>query len=104
MSAPNKSLLVVKMPAGAGQADLESLRAYLQSALSQLNLEPLVIEDGMDAQLHHNLDPLIGAITKQTQAINRLATSNEMLVLAMAESEGVDEQRIPSVGLNGRPL
>ena len=52
------------------------------------------------------LIPLLTALTKQTEAINRLAMSNEMLVLqAMAEGEGMDaEDRPATVGLNGRPL
>lgn len=51
------------------------------------------------------LIPLLTALTKQTEAINRLAQSNEMLVQAMAEGEGMDpEDRPITVGLNGRPL
>lgn len=51
------------------------------------------------------LIPLLTALTKQTDAINRLAQSNEMLVQAMAEGEGIEpEDRPPTVGLNGRPL
>lgn len=51
------------------------------------------------------LIPLLTALAKQTEAINRLAQSNEMLVQAMADSEGMDpEDRPVTVGLNGRPL
>lgn len=57
-----------------------------------------------DQSLNLNIAKLIQAMHLQTQSISRLAASNEMLVQAMAESEGVDDQRIPSVGLNGRPL
>lgn len=61
--------------------------------------------------LHQSIETLLLAMQQQVQAhlqltaaINRLAASNGMLVQAMAEGEGVDDQRIPSVGLNGRPL
>lgn len=51
------------------------------------------------------LTQLLLALTKQADAINRLAQSNEMLVQAMAEGEGIEpEDRPPTVGLNGRPL
>lgn len=37
------------------------------------------------------LTPLIDALSAQTEAINRLAQSNEALVKAMIESEGQDD-------------
>lgn len=50
---------------------------------------------------------LIQAMHNQTQAISRLAASNEALVQAMAEAEGNDPGDAPVLhvrGLNGRPL
>ena len=45
------------------------------------------------------------AMADLIQSINRFAQSNEMLVQAMAEGEGMDpEDRPITVGLNGRPL
>ena len=52
-----------------------------------------------------DLSALIAALSAQTEALNRLAASNEALVEAMTDSEGMDpEDRPPTVGLNGRPL
>lgn len=58
-----------------------------------------------DQSLNLNIAKLIQAMYLQTQAINRLAASNEALVQAMAEVEGTaDPDAAPRVGLNGRPL
>lgn len=45
---------------------------------------------------------LLEALTQQTAAINRLAASNEMLVQAMAEDQGMDDPE-PTTYLSGRP-
>lgn len=51
------------------------------------------------------LSGLIAALFAQAEAINRLAASNEALVQAMAEAEGVEPEDVPAkVGLNGRQL
>jgi len=48
---------------------------------------------------------LIEAIRQQTDAINRLASSNSALVQAMAEAEGMDdEDREPPTYLDGSSL
>lgn len=49
---------------------------------------------------------LIQAMHNQTQAISRLAASNEALVRAMAEADADqgDVTPLPARGLNGRPL
>lgn len=50
---------------------------------------------------------LIQAMHNQTQAISRLAASNEALVRAMAGADDADQGDVtplPARGLNGRPL
>lgn len=48
---------------------------------------------------------LIEAIRQQTDAINRLASSNAALVQAMAEAEGMDdEDKDPPTYLDGSTL
>jgi len=51
-----------------------------------------------------NEDKLIAALLAQTQAINRLAASNEMLVQAMAESGDMGEDVPPTQYLDGSPI
>lgn len=52
---------------------------------------------------HSGLSKLIQAMTEQTAAISRLAQSNEALVQAMAENEGIDDddQGLSPTYLNG---
>lgn len=60
-----------------------------------------------DQSLNLNIAKLVQAMHLQTQAINRLAASNEALVRAMAEADGAgqgDVTPLPARGLNGRPL
>lgn len=52
-----------------------------------LGAKVVVIDGGGDVQLHQDLSPLIAAITAQTEAITRLAMSNEALVAAMGEED-----------------
>jgi hypothetical protein len=49
-----------------------------------------------------SLDALIAALHQQTQAINRLASSNEALIRAMAEADP-DEDDLPEAYLDGSP-
>ncbi|CAN7678323.1 hypothetical protein LJR039_005423 [Pseudorhodoferax sp. LjRoot39] len=61
----------------------------------------------LDQSLNLNIAKLVQAMHLQTQAISRLAASNEALVRAMAEADDAgqgDTEAPPRVGLNGRPL
>jgi hypothetical protein len=50
-----------------------------------------------------DLNRLIEALIAQTEAINRLAQSNVMLVQAMAEHGGSEEDSVSGSYLDGRP-
>lgn len=78
----------------------------VEELAESMGLKAIVLTDGMDATvIPPGIGDLINEMRSQSAAINRLAQSNEMLVQAMADSEGMDlEDRVPSVGLNGRPL
>lgn len=73
---------------------------------ASMGLKAIVMTDGMEATVvPAGIGDLIKEMRTQSAAINRLAQSNEMLVQAMAEGEGMDpEDRPATVGLNGRPL
>lgn len=47
---------------------------------------------------------LVQELKAQTAAITRLARSNEALVQAMAEAEGMDEGAMPRVDMSGKPI
>lgn len=105
MNAPNKSLLVVKCSRRMTDDQLIDIRQWIKPLTDKMGIEGVVIGDDLDVSVHHDLTPLVQAIGNQVAAINRLAASNEALVQAMAESEGVDtDDMAPRVGLNGRAL
>jgi hypothetical protein len=89
-SQPNEqrpSLLVVKCPQGLELEDSERIRIAMEPIALALGAKVVVADGGADVQLYQDLIPLIAAITAQTEAITRLAMSNEALVAAMAEED-----------------
>ncbi|GAB3099758.1 hypothetical protein GCM10027217_18300 [Pseudomaricurvus hydrocarbonicus] len=76
---------------------------YLNVMAKRLGAEGLVVEDGMDVELHSDFGPLIEMMAEQTVAIQALADSNMLLVQAMAEADS-DEVSGTELGLNGKPL
>lgn len=62
------------------------------------------LPSGQGSQLSEH-ERLLRALIAQTDAIHRLAASNEALVQAMTEADDIDTDEVPrTVGLNGRPL
>ena len=57
----------------------------------------------MNEHVESLLVELIETMQQQTEAINALAASNQMLVQAMAESDG-DDNEVQTHGLDGKPL
>lgn len=98
-----KSLLVVKVPTGLAQQDMEHLSRYMEPIGKKLRAEVVICPDGMEAQWQQDLSPLVSAIAAQTEAITRLAMSNEALVEAMAE-EDPDMLDLPVRHLDGSPV
>lgn len=84
---PRPSLLVVKCPQGLGIEDAQSIKEAMEPIALALGAKVVVAEGGADVQLHQDLSPLVAAIAAQTEAITRLAMSNEALVAAMAEED-----------------
>lgn len=65
---------------------------------------PLMPQPPVD-KLVSTLQEMVGQWKALADSIARLAASNEALVQAMAEAEGVDPEDVPAkVGLNGRAL
>lgn len=99
-------LLVVKAPNGLSYAQAEAMRKVLGSTAKEVGMKVLLLQDGMDATVvPAGMADLVAVMRAQTEAISRLAASNEALVQAMAEAEGVEPWDVPAtVGLNGRAL
>lgn len=110
MSEQRKSLLVLRTDRALRPDQRLFLREQLATAARGIDAVPLLVEDGMDVELH-DLGPLADAIQRQTdvnvelsQSIMALATSNMELVQAMAEAEEHDEGDEPEFDLAGRPI
>lgn len=99
-----QSLLVVKVPTGIALEDMQHLSRYMEPVGKKLGAEVVICPDGMDAQWHQDLSPLIAVIASQTEAITRLAMSNEALVEAMGQ-EDPDMLGLPvSTYMDGSPV
>jgi len=98
-----RSLLVVKVPAGIALQDMEHLSRYMEPVGKKLSAEVVICPDGMDARWQQDLSPLVSAIAAQTQAITRLAQSNEALVQAMAQDDP-DPDELPETYMDGSPI
>lgn len=69
----------------------------------EMGLKCLISSDGMDATvIPAGIGELVKVIGVQTEAVTRLAMSNEALIQAMIESEGMDEDLPPRTYLNGK--
>lgn len=89
-SQPNEqrpSLLVVKSPRALEIQEIQILKDAMEPVAQALGAKVVVADGGADVQLHQDLGPLVAAIAAQTDAITRLAMSNEALVAAMAEED-----------------
>lgn len=84
----------------------ETMSAAMTPVCEAMGLKLLLLQDGMDATvMPAGMADLVSVMRAQAEAISRLAASNEALVQAMAEAEGVDPDDVPAtVGLNGRSL
>ena len=98
------SLLVVKCPTILEIKDSQMIRSAMEPIALALGAEVVVADGGADVSLYQDLSPLVAAITAQTEAITRLAQSNEALVEAMAQEEP-DMLELPvSTYMDGSPM
>lgn len=86
-NGPRPFLLVVKSPRALEVQEIQILREAMEPVAEALGAKVMVADSGADVQLYQDLGPLVQAITAQTEAITRLAISNEALVAAMAEED-----------------
>jgi len=81
------SLLVVKTPQNLSQEQVQMVGHHMEPVGLMLGAKVIVATDGMDVQWQQDLGPLVAAIAAQTEAITRLAQSNEALVEAMGQDD-----------------
>ena len=105
MSEINKPLLIIKPSQKLHPDQQRKLNESAEAWSKGSGFKAVVLGYGVEAEVHHDLMPLVDAITKQTEAIQKLADSNEALIQAMAEAEGLDEDdREPGTYLDGSTL
>ncbi|MFL1404200.1 hypothetical protein ACJO2E_02500 [Marinobacter sp. M1N3S26] len=90
MSEPARPLIVLKPQQYLTQEMMCHLRAHAERLIDDLSYDVLVVEHGLDAQVHSDVAPLVKAIERQTQAIDALAESNMALVDAMTQLDEDD--------------
>lgn len=98
-----EGFLILKYPKALTEEVVDRIRQTAEPLAQEMGLKCLVFADGMDATVvPAGMSELVQEMRAQSAAINRLAASNEMLVQAMAEDQGMDEPE-PATYLSGRP-
>lgn len=82
-----KSLMVVKLSKAITRDFAKSLTESLRPVADAIGCEPVVAGEGVEVEVHRDLQPLIGAIKEQTAAVTKLAEQNQILISALLEDE-----------------
>lgn len=85
MSDQEKSLLVIKSPSILQSRQREILQEAASVLAEKLGYECVVLDGGMDADVHHSPTLLIDALHAQTAAINGLAQSNQQVIALLTD-------------------
>jgi len=99
-----EGFLILKYPGPLRQAQSGRFMQDAEQLAASMGLKAIVLTDGMDATvIPAGISELVQEMRTQSAALNRLAASNEALIQAMIESEGMDEDLPPRTYLNGKP-
>lgn len=99
-----EGFLILKYPGPLSREQSDRLAERANELAAKMGLRAITVTDGIDATvIPAGIGELVKAIGAQTEAVTRLAVSNEALVQAMIESEGMDEDFPPRTYLNGKP-
>ncbi len=99
MNEPAKPLVVLQ---SKSPMSLE-MKERIQRAVEEMRFANFVIVDNsIEASVHHEIQPLADAIDVQAQAINALARSVSELIAVIAE-EQAGEEAPPTTYLDGTP-
>lgn len=100
-SGRSKSLLVVRSERLLSHQQRDMLAQALTPAAQRIGAAVLV-DGGLQAQVHRDIGPLVEAMWAQIEAITQLVQQNAALMQAMADSEP-DSDAEPTHYLSGRP-
>lgn len=103
MNERQKSLLVIQYHDYLTDKTREKLKGMIHPMAEQLGVEALILDCGMTAQIHSDQEPLIDALHRQTEAMERQTQVLTALVAAMAGEMMSDPDAAVPIGLNGKP-
>lgn len=99
-----ESLLVVKTSQNLTKDQIEKIHQAVNPVADRLGLEVMVAGNEMDIVIHQDVAPLlkelIAEARQQTAAINRLASLQEQLLIAMADADG-EQDVVPTRYMDG---
>lgn len=98
-----EGFLILRVKGVLSQTMYEQARESLAPIGKKMNLQVMVVDEGSEVDVRYNHDPLVAAIRDQITAINRLAESNQALVQAIAEGDGMDDMA-PTTYMDGSPV
>jgi len=98
------SLLIVKAQAPLKLEQRKAIRDWAKETESRIGMDVLVVEPGIDVDVHRDIGPLIDAMQAQTAAITDLVAVNQELIASILDDERVDLDGEARVDLSGRPI
>ena len=87
MSELRKGLVVLRVDGHLSQELRRDLQNALSLAAEKAGMTGLVIEAGMEVDVHHDLSPLINSVNQQTAALNRLVETNQALLISLIDDD-----------------
>lgn len=103
MNERQKSLLVIQVHSHLRQEAQNRLFEAVKPTAKALGVELMISDASTSIQMHSEQGPLVDALTRQTEALERHTQVLTALVAAMAGEMISDPDVAAPVGLNGRP-
>jgi hypothetical protein len=108
MSVPKKSLIVIKADQVISMERVNLLQQMIRQSGVGESFDVIVLDDGVDASVYRDLDPLVKAIQGQCKAIADLTEATAQSVALTAELLEIitqdDDDEVPSSYLSGAPI
>lgn len=103
MNEQGRSLLVIQFKGALNPEHQQRVFEAVKPTAQTLGMELIISDESTTVQVHTDQTPLLEALQRQTEAMDRHTQVLTALVAAMA-GEMVAEDDVPrAVGLNGRP-
>ena len=95
-----ESLLVIKANQPLSAERLKALKVTAKNIEADLGMKVVVIEEGLEPSVHHDLSGLVSALHAQAESIGNLAAVTQSVLAEMLE----EEERQPAVDLSGEAI